>query len=168
MRGLHRQPSPIRRAMVPLRKSLVFAVCGLLALGTILIMLGVGGVRSPLPDAEITHQIPYANFVGREYRVTSEVAAYAWNDFPDKTKILSISLLPAPGIRNRFVSWVKPLKAGQRIRIVTARRHFTLLGSTAYYVVIVPDAGLPDGIDVTMNVNSDAIPDPLVYVPIDR
>jgi hypothetical protein len=75
-----------------------FAAFGLPALA---IVLTVGGVRSLFPPTEITRQEPYSDFIGREYRVTSDVSAYAWNDFPDKTKILSISLMPPPGVRNR-------------------------------------------------------------------
>jgi hypothetical protein len=66
-------------------------------------ILAFGGIRSPFPDTEITHQKPYADFVGREYRVVSDVSAYVWNDFPDKTTIVWISLIPPPGVRNRFV-----------------------------------------------------------------
>src|SRR5262245_43697699 len=85
---------------------------GLLAL---VIALGVGGVQVPWPPTETTEQKPYADFVGREYRVISSVSAYAWNDFPDKAKIQSFSLLAPSGVRNRFVSYVTPLQPGQRI-----------------------------------------------------
>jgi hypothetical protein len=80
-------------------------------------MLAMGGTGSPFPATEITHQKPYADFVGREYRVVSDVGAHAWNDFPDKAKIDAISLLPPPRVRSRFVSYVTPLKEGQRVRI---------------------------------------------------
>jgi hypothetical protein len=36
-----------------------------------------------------------------------------WNDFPDKARILSISLMSPPGVRNRFVSTQTRLKPGQ-------------------------------------------------------
>lgn len=150
------------RTIRTLVKWSVLAVGGLLAL---VIVLGVGGVQVPWPPTETTQQKPYADFVGREYRVISSVSAHAWNDFPDKTKTQSISLLPPPGVRNRFVSHVTPLQPGQRIRIVSAWRHFLLLGFR-YYVVSVPGAGLPEGIEITMTVNSDGIPDPRIYEPI--
>ena len=140
-----------------------FAACGLLALA---IVLTVSGVRSPFPPTEITHQAPYSDFIGREYRVTSDVSAYAWNDFPDKTKILSISLMPTPGIRNRFVSYVIPLQHGQGIRLVRAWREFPSFAK--FYEVSVPGAGLPAGIRITMRVSSNGIPDASVYAPIDR
>jgi hypothetical protein len=151
------------RIILTLLKWLVLAAGGLLAL---VIVLGVGGVRVPWPPAETTQQKPYADFVGREYRVISSVSAYAWNDFPDKAKILSVSLMPPPGVRNRFVSYVTPLQPGQRVRIVSAWRHFLVLGFHRYYVVSVPGAGLPEGIEITMGVNSDGIPDRRVYEPI--
>ena len=57
-----------------------------------------------------------------EYRIVGDVSAYAWNDFPDRDKILSVTLTPPPGTRNRFVSYVIPMARGQRIRILKARR----------------------------------------------
>lgn len=149
------------RRLVRLAKWLVFAFFGLL-------MLALGGTQTPWPATEVTHQKPYADFVGREYRVVSEVSAYAWNDFPDKDKVLSISLMPPPGVRNRFVSYVTPLQRGQRIRIVSAWRHLHLFGFDKYYNVLVPGAGLPEGVDITIDMNSDGFLDPLVYEPIDR
>jgi hypothetical protein len=157
-----------RFKMVGLAKRVVFAACGLLALGILLIVLGIGGVTSPFPVIEITHQKPYVDFVGRNYRVVADVRALAWNDSPDKARILSISLMSPPVIRNRFVSYETPLKPGQRVRIVSAWRQFGLIGFTRHYVVSVPGAGLPDGIPVTMDVKSDGVPDPPVYEPIDK
>lgn len=154
---------PRFRIVVAVVKRVAFAALGLVGLA---IVLTVAGVRSPFPPTEITRQAPYSDFVGREYRVTSDVSAYAWNDFPDKTKILSISLMPPPGIRNRFVSYVVPLQHGQRIRLVSAWRDFPSFAK--YYVVSVPGAGLPEGVRIRMSVNSDGSPNPRVYEPIDR
>jgi hypothetical protein len=102
-------------------------------------------------------------FIGREYRVISSVSAYAWNDYPDRAKIQSLSLMPPRGVRNRFVSYVAPLQPGQRVRIVSAWRHFLLLGFDRYYVVSVPGVGMPEGIRITMQVNSDGLPDRRLY-----
>ena len=134
------------------------------------ILLGIGGVRLPFlfPSTDVTHEKPYADFVGREYRVKGHVTALAWNDFPDKTKILSLSLMPSPGARNRFVSYSIPLQQGQRIRIISAWRQFALVEFAYHYVVNVPGAGLPDGIPVTMKVSADGVPDPLIYEAIDK
>ena len=147
--------------LLRLVKWVVFAIFGLL-------MLAMSGIRSPFPDTEVTHQKPYADFVGREYYVASDVSAYAWNDFPDKEKILSVTLMSPPGVRNRFVSYVTPLKPGQRVRIVSAWRRFVLFGFSRRYVVLLPGAGLPEDVEITMRVNSDGVPDPLVYEPIDK
>ncbi len=161
--------TPSRLFMVALVKWVAFAACGLLVLliGSCMLAMG-GGVPNPFPEEEITHRKPYADFVGREYRVVSDVSALAWNDFPEKAKILSISLMSPPLVRNRFVSYVTPLKPGQRVRIVGARRRFQLFGFNHSYVVSLPDAGLPEGIPIRMRVNPDGVPDPLVYEPIDR
>jgi hypothetical protein len=143
------------------------AAFGLLAA---LIVLGVGGVRLPFlfPETDISHEKPYADFVGREYRVTGRVNALGWNDFPDKATILSVSLMPSPGARNRFVSYSIPLQLGQRVRIISARRQFVLFEFTYDYVVNVPGAGLPDGIPITMKVSAEGIPDPLIYEAIEQ
>ena len=151
-----------------LAKWVAFAVCGLLALVIILIMLAMGGWGSPVPGSAISDRKPYADFLGREYRVVGVVSAYAWNDFPDKATILSISLMSPPGVRNRFVSYVTPLKLGQRVRIVSAVRSSHLSGSVTSYVVSVPGAGLPEGIPIKVAVNSDGVPDPRVYELIDK
>ena len=60
---------------------------------------------------------PYADAIGREYRVVGNVIATAWNDSPDKETILSITLSSPPGYANRFVSWTVPLQQGQVVRI---------------------------------------------------
>jgi hypothetical protein len=73
--------------MLAIAKWASLTACGLLALAIVFaVVITVGGILSPFPDTEITREKPYANFVGREYRVTSDVSAYAWNDFPDKAK----------------------------------------------------------------------------------
>lgn len=151
--------------LVGLAKWVALAVGGLIALG---IVLGIAGYASPFPVVEITHQKPYVDFVGREYRVIANVRALAWNDFPDKARILSISLVSPPVVSNRFVSYETPLKPGQRVRIVSAWRQFALVGFNRHYVVAVPGAGLPDGIPVTMDVKSDGAPDPRAYEPTDK
>lgn len=153
--------------VISVLKWMVFTAFGLF---TVAIVLGVGGVRLPfwIPDTELTHQRPYADFVGREYRVTGHVSALAWNDFPNKTKILNVSLMPSPGARNRFVSYSVPLQLGQRIHIISAWRTFALVEFTYHYMVSIPGAGLPDGIPITMEVNADGVPDPLIYEEIER
>jgi hypothetical protein len=97
---------------------------GLLAAAILFVVLAMalamGGTPSPFPVTEITHWKPYVDFIGRECGVVADVRAIAWNDLPDKAKVLSISLMSPPGVKNRFVSYVTPLKPGQRVRIVSA------------------------------------------------
>jgi hypothetical protein len=73
-----------------------------------------------------------------------------------------------PLVRNRFVSYSKPLRSGQAVRIVSASRHFTLSGFSYQYSVDLPGSGLPEEIAITMDVNADGVPDPRVYGPIER
>ena len=147
-------------------------MCGLAAVPVLFIILAMalamGGTPSPFPITEITHQKLYVEFVGRECRLVADVRAIAWNDFPDKAKILSISLMSPPWVKNRFVSYATPLTPGQRVRIVSAWQQFTLVGFSKHYVVSVPDAGLPDGIPVTMYMDGDGVPDPRVCEPVDK
>jgi hypothetical protein len=143
---------------------------GLLAVGVFLPVLGMILMETPdpFPITQVTHRKPYMDFIGRECRVVADVRATAWNDFPDKAKILSIALYGPPGVRNRYVSYVTPLKQGQTVRIVSAWRQFALFGFHRHYVVLVPGAGLPDGIPVTMYMNADGVPDPRVCEPVDK
>ena len=161
-------PTRIRTVLSAMRWTMVAAFGLIAVLLSALIILGVGGYRVPwFPKTDVSHEKPYAAFVGREYRVTGHVTALAWNDFPDKAKILSGSLTP-PAARNRFVSYSIPLRQGQRVRIISAWRQFELLEFTYEYVVNVPDAGLPDGIPITMKINADGIPDPLIYEAVSK
>lgn len=151
---------------------LVMMWTALVALGLLAgaVVLGLGGRRVPflVNETEVTHKQPFAEFVGREYRVKGQVSALAWNDFPDKAKILSVSLMPFPGALNRFVSYSIPLQVGQRIQIISASRKFELAGWGYHYEVNVPGAGLPGGIPVTLRVSADGVPDPLIYEAIDN
>ena len=155
---------PRTRMLLSIAKWMAISVFGLFV---VILAYGLGGYPSPFPDTEVTHERPYAEFVGREYRVTGNVGALAWNDFPDKAKILSFSLTPLV-VRNRFVSYRISLQPGQKVRIVSAWRRFVLVEFRYHYVVYVPGAGLPDGIPITMKVNSDGIPDPLLYEVIQK
>lgn len=137
-------------------KFVLIANAGLWAVA---IVVGLGEQIS-FPETDISDQKPYIDFIGREYWLKTEVYAFAWNDFPDKVKILSISLMPPPGVRNRFVTYRTRLKVGQTVRILGAKGGFL---STKDYIVSVPGAGLPDGIPITIPMNSDGSPDPRVY-----
>ena len=148
--------------VVKLAKWALYALGAWIALGAGLFMLLniLQSTPNPFPENDLSNQEPYVDFIGREYWLKTEVDALAWNDFPDKGKILSISLMPPPGVRNRFVSYAIRLKVGQTLRILSATGRFL---STKDYVVSVPGAGLPAGIPITIRANSDGTPDPLVY-----
>jgi hypothetical protein len=128
-------------------------------LWAVALVLGLGEMIS-FPERDISDRKPYVDFIGREYWLKTAVDALAWNDFPDKATIVSISLMPPPSVRNRFVSYTTRLKAGQRLRIISAKGRFL---ASKDYVVSVPGAGLPDEIPITIPMNSDGTPDPRVY-----
>jgi hypothetical protein len=145
----------------------MLGVFGFVALGAILFTVAGILMQIPAPKTEITHQKPYADFVGREYRVVSRLTATAWNDYPDKATIRAITLdRPEEQVRNRYVSYVRPVQAGQRVRIVSAWRYITPFGFHRVYGVVLPGAGLPEGIKVEMHVDSDGIPAPQFYEAI--
>jgi hypothetical protein len=151
---------------------ILFVVCGLAAVPVLLLVVamvvGMGGMLDPFPPTDITNRKPYVHFIGRECRVAADVRAIAWNDFPDKSKILGISLMPPPWVKNRFVSYETPLKPGQRLRIESANQRFALIGFNRNYIVSVPGAGLPDGIPITMYMNDDGVPDSHVCEPVEK
>ena len=144
------------------------AVGGLVAALALVVALAMGGCRTPFPTTEITHRQPYVNFVGRDYRVVSEVVAHVWNEYPDEQTISSVSLIRPPGVANRFVSQRISLKPGQTLRIVSAWQRFGLFGYDKYYIVSIPNAGLPETVPIIVGMNSDAVPDPETYAPVAR
>lgn len=126
--------------VLKLAKFALSGVFGLVALGAVLVTAVGVLMEIPVPpETEITNRKPFVDYIGREYRVLENVSAYAWNDFPER---------------------------GQRVRIVSAWRQFALFEIRKRYVVSLPGSGLPENVRITMNVESNGIPDPLVYEPI--
>jgi hypothetical protein len=154
-----------RRRLRLVISAAMWVVGSALGLLLALVVLGVGGYSIPFwpSDTEMTDQKPYSDFVGREYRVVGPVAALAWNDFPDKTKILVVSLTSPPGAHNRFVSYKVPLQRGQEVRILSAWRSLSLFHFSYYYLVSVPGVKLPEGVPIKMDVSPEGIPDPSAY-----
>jgi hypothetical protein len=160
--------SRFNRWVVRLATYALFGAAGLVALPVILFVALNIAMQIPAPKTEVTNRKPFADHIGREYRVVGDVSALAWNDFPDKDTILSISLMSPPLVQNRFVSYRKRLDSGQTVRIVNAWRQVTLGGFTYEYGVDLDESGFPEAIPVTMGVSSDGVPDPHVYEPIER
>lgn len=158
MRNVH----PIIRTVISVFKWVALSAFGLFA---ILIVIGLGGYQIPFwpEDTEVTDEEPFSSFIGQEYRVTSQIKALAWNDFPDKEKILIVSLMPPPGARNRFVSYSITLQPEQKIRILSAWQSLSLFKYSNYYLVSIPDAGLPEGVPIKMKIGTDGVPSPLFY-----
>ena len=135
-----------RRMATPHRKLLkagLWVVVGTGALLGVAIVLGIAGYGPNAPRTDVTAQKPYADYIGREYRIVGDVSACAWNDFPDKDKILTITRTPSVCAANRFVSYKIPLAKGKSVRIVGAWRSYALFEVYEDYVVSVADAGLP-------------------------
>jgi hypothetical protein len=151
-----------------LTKFVMFGVFGFVALGATLFTVAGIGMLIPAPRTEITNRKPFADYIGCEYRVVGNVSALAWNEFPDKDTIRSFSLMSPPLVRNRFVSYTKQLSFGQTVRIVSAWRYLTLSGYTYEYGVRLPGSGLREGTAIYMSVNSNGVPDPPIYEPIER
>ena len=142
-----------------------WVVASALVLMLALIVLGIGGYKVPFwpADSEVTNQAPFSDFIGREYLVIGPVEALAWNDYPDKAKILVVSLMSPPSARNRFVSYKIPLQPGQKLRILSAWRSLKLFEYSYYYLVSVPGGNLPEGVPIRMKVSPEGIPDPFAF-----
>jgi hypothetical protein len=153
---------PNIRLMMSVFKWVVFTAFGLFV---ILIVIGLGGYQVPFwpEDSDVTNNKPFSTYIRQEYRVTNHIKALAWNDFPDKEKILVVSLMPPPGVQNRFVSYSIALQPGQKICILSAWRSLSLFEYNYYYLVSIADAGLPENVPIKMKVNIDGIPSPLFY-----
>ena len=150
--------------VVRLAKWALYALGAWIALGVGLFMLLniLQSTPNPFPENDLSNQKPYVDFIGMEYRLITEVDAIAWNDYPDREKILTISLMPRPNVQNRFISYKTPLKPGQTLRIRRATGRFL---STKHYEVSVPGAGLAEGIPIRIHMDSDGRPESLVYEP---
>ncbi len=82
----------IANFVIKLAKFVTFGAMGLIALGGVLFTLAGIGMQIPAPQTEVTNRKPFADYIGREYRIIGDVSAVAWNDFPDRDTILLISL----------------------------------------------------------------------------
>jgi len=150
----------------------VLVACGLFASAILLLVLAMalamGGTLNSSPLTEITQRKPWVDFIGSACRLVTDVRAIAWNDYPDKAKILEVTLMAPPWVKNRFVSYETPLKPDQTVRIVSAWQQFAFFGYNRHYVVSVPGAGLADDIPVWLDMNADGVPDPQVCEPVDK
>ena len=129
-------------------------------------MWGLSGYGVPFwpEEAEVTNEMPFNSLIGRELVTKVSIQATAWNDFPDKEKILSVTLDPPPGqARNRFVSYQIGLEKGQRIKLLSAWSNPVLFGTVRHYKVSLPGAELPANVPIKLKVKSDGIPDPEFY-----
>ena len=142
-----------------------WVVITVLSLFAVTCVVGLGGYQIPFwpEDSEVTNEKPFSNFIGQQYRLTSELYAHAWNDFPDKEKILVVSLMPPPGTKNRFVSYRVTLQPGQVVRIHSAWRSLSLFEYSYYYYISIPDTKLPDGVPIKMKVGADGSPSMQYY-----
>jgi hypothetical protein len=144
-----------------------WAAIGAAVLLGVAIVLGIAGYGPQAPRTDITAQRPYADYVGREYRIAGDVSACAWNDFPDKDKILTITLPPSVCAANRFVSYRVPIARGKRIRIVRAWRSYYLFEIRQEYVVSVAGVGLPPDVEIKVEVGDDGVLDRRFYESVD-
>jgi hypothetical protein len=148
----------------------VLGVLGAIAVGSAVLTMAEIGMQVPAaPASEVTRQKPFVDYIGREYRVVGDVSASAWNDFPDKSTLRSITLSsPDLLVRNRFVSFVKRLNKGQTVRLLSAWTGGTHAGLTHHYRVELPGAGLPEGVPTELGVTSDGLPNPTLYQRVEK
>jgi hypothetical protein len=130
-----------------------------------LLAIGIAGYKVPfLPqDSDVSHLSPFSDYIGKELEVQGSADLVAWNDFPDKERILSYTVVCNSGYKNRFVSHVKPLKDGQKMVVQSAWKSFLLFETNYYYKVKLQDMDIPAEIDVKLNVGLDGKPNPSCF-----
>ena len=135
----------------------------------VMITLGVG-LSTQEPATEVTDQRPFADFIGREYRIVGDVLAVAWNDFPDKEAILQVVLTrqAGPQTRNRFVSYAKPLSHNQTLRIISAWQVGARAKRQFRYLVALSGSDVPENDPVVVYVGADGVPDTMLYARLAR
>jgi hypothetical protein len=147
---------------------IAFVVVGFFVLSIALLMVAQIGMTISAPRTEVSDRKPFVDFIGREYRVVGDVTALAWNDFPNKEKILTFSLMSPPLTQNRYVSYEKHLEPGQVLRIVRAWRSITIEGFRYTYDVALPRGGLSKGIPIEVETSSDGSLNSRVYQFVGR
>jgi hypothetical protein len=114
---------------------------------SVCLMVGLGGCTQG--REEITFTKPYADFIGREYRViTDDLHAYGVYDSLDSKKLIEITLIPGVGIGGPEIAFRKPVPKGQVIRILSAWQKSMLFERRIYYLVSVPNSELPQGVPI--------------------
>jgi hypothetical protein len=110
-----------------------------------------GCTKPAVVDLSLTGQ--YAQVVGSEYDVISEVDAYGIYEDLDRKVIAYIELIPGVGISGPEVAFKKRIAKGQKIKVLSAWRERKLLYSDVYYVVALQDEGLPRDIQVRIGLS---------------
>jgi len=72
----------LARRLVRLAKWALYGFLGMMALGIGLSMLLniLQSTPNPFPETDLSNQKPSVDFIGRQYRLITEVDAIAWND----------------------------------------------------------------------------------------
>jgi hypothetical protein len=101
----------------------------------------------------LTLKKPYANIIGKEYRVVGEVDAYGIYEDLDHKKVAYITLISGVGIAGSEVAFRKRIAKGQNFEILSAWQENRLLGSDIYYLVSISNSELPRGIQVRLELS---------------
>jgi hypothetical protein len=125
-----------------------------------LLVISIAGYKVPfLPqDSDVSHLSPFSDYIGKELEVQGSADLIAWNDFPDKEKILSFTLVCNSGAKNRFVSYVKPLRDGQKMVVQSVWKSFLLFETRYYYKVKLKGLDIPAEIEVELSIGLDGKP----------
>ena len=102
---------------------------------------------------DLTLTSPYTQVVGTQYQTIAALDAYGIYQDLDKKVISYIELIPGVGISGPEVAFKKRIAKGQKITILSAWRERKLLHSNVYYVVTLQDEGLPDDIQVRIDLS---------------
>lgn len=145
--AFHHQRRAIERSDITHRVAVARMRMRRITLFAIGLFAGASGGCSP---RDISHEPPFANMIGHEYRVIGDVDAYGIKqDLQDKDASY-VTLIPPPGIGGPEVVFKRRVPKGQTFRIRGAMRRSVLLDNGTEYVIDLQRSDLPQDIEVRL------------------
>ena len=163
--------TPILPILPMIKKNHIMKCC-LTQIICVILLIAVSGCSKPTV-IDLTLTKPYAQLVGAEYRLITEVDAYGIYENLDRKKISFIEFIPGVGIAGPEVAFKKRIAKGQIITILSAWQERKLFHSDVYYVIALREGSLPRDIQLRIglsrgNEGEGAELNPRVYERITR
>lgn len=97
---------------------------------------------------ELSFSTPYSKIVGTVYHTSTDLYAYGVYENLDRETVAYITLIPGVGIAGPEIAFKNRIAKGQEIKILSAWREQGTMSGDVFYQVSMQDAGLPQGIQV--------------------